>query len=51
MDRLLAGENELEAILRLYTYSQGKLQSMCNPSGCPADGEICSSARTVALGS
>ncbi|CAE6439469.1 glucoamylase [Rhizoctonia solani AG-1 IB] len=40
MDRLVSGENELEASLRLYSYSQAKLQSTCNKSGCPADGGL-----------
>ncbi|CUA77622.1 glucoamylase [Rhizoctonia solani] len=40
MDRLATGENELEASLRLYSYSQAKLQSTCNRSGCPADGGL-----------
>ncbi|CAE6473639.1 unnamed protein product [Rhizoctonia solani] len=40
MDRLVAGENELEAALRLYSYSQAKLQNTCNRSGCPADGGL-----------
>ncbi|CAE6428368.1 unnamed protein product [Rhizoctonia solani] len=40
MDRLAAGENELEATLRLYSYSQAKLQNTCNKSGCPADGGL-----------
>ncbi|CAE6480830.1 unnamed protein product [Rhizoctonia solani] len=40
MDRLAAGENELEATLRLYSYSQARLQSTCNRSGCPADGGL-----------
>ncbi|ELU41610.1 glycosyl hydrolases family 15 domain-containing protein [Rhizoctonia solani AG-1 IA] len=35
MDRLVAGENELEAALRLYSYSQAKLQNTCNKSGLP----------------
>lgn len=40
MDRLAAGEYELEAALRLYSYSQAKLQNTCNRSGCPADGGL-----------
>ncbi|QRV90689.1 glycoside hydrolase family 15 protein [Ceratobasidium sp. AG-Ba] len=40
MDRLLSGENELEAALRLYAYSQGGLQKTCNPSGCPTNGGL-----------
>ncbi|KAG8699843.1 Glucoamylase, intracellular sporulation-specific [Ceratobasidium sp. 394] len=40
VDRLLAGENELEAALRLYAYSQAALQKTCNPSGCPTDGGL-----------
>ncbi|KAG8762923.1 glycoside hydrolase 15 protein [Ceratobasidium sp. 423] len=40
MDRLTAGENELEATLRLYSYSQARIQSTCNRSGCPADGGL-----------
>jgi glucoamylase len=40
MDRLLTGENELEAALRLYAYSQGSLQKLCNPSGCPTSGGL-----------
>lgn len=43
MDRLAGGENELEASLRLYAYSQASLQKTCNPSGCPANGKIYSS--------
>ncbi|KAL5641598.1 hypothetical protein ACGC1H_001916 [Rhizoctonia solani] len=40
MNRLAAGENELEAALRLYSYSQAKLQSTCNRSGCPNHGGL-----------
>ncbi|CAE6478283.1 unnamed protein product [Rhizoctonia solani] len=40
MDRLAAGEYELEATLRLYSYSQAKIQNTCNRSGCPADGGL-----------
>ncbi|KAF8680390.1 1,4-alpha-D-glucan glucohydrolase [Rhizoctonia solani] len=40
MDRLVAGENELEAALRLYSYSQAKLQNTCNKSGCLANGGL-----------
>ncbi|KAG8724190.1 hypothetical protein FRC12_024353, partial [Ceratobasidium sp. 428] len=40
LDRLLAGENELEATLRLYAYSQAGLQKTCNPSGCPTSGGL-----------
>ncbi|KAB5592389.1 Glucoamylase [Ceratobasidium theobromae] len=40
MDRLAGGENELEASLRLYAYSQASLQKTCNPSGCPANGGL-----------
>ncbi|KAF8605202.1 hypothetical protein BDV93DRAFT_522069 [Ceratobasidium sp. AG-I] len=40
VDRLLAGEIELEAALRLYAYSQAGLQRLCNPSGCPTTGGL-----------
>jgi glucoamylase len=40
LDRLLAGENGLEATLRLYAYSQASLQKTCNPSGCPTSGGL-----------
>ncbi|KAF8761062.1 1,4-alpha-D-glucan glucohydrolase [Rhizoctonia solani] len=47
MDRLVAGENELEAALRLYSYSQAKLQNTCNKSGCLANGGWVSQSSTL----